>query len=49
MIAQSDQLVFLERDQSLTQILQAIGWIINAEGETCKEIQIVAVKLVRKY
>ena len=46
MISSSDQLVFLERDQCITQILQAIGWIINAETETNKEIHFIAVKLV---
>ena len=38
--------MFLERDQCITQILQAIGWIINAETETNKEIHFIAVKLV---
>lgn len=46
MISLSDQLVFLERDQCITQILQAIGWIVNAESETNKELQFIAVKLV---
>ena len=38
--------MFLERDQCIIQILQAIGWIINAEAETNKELHLIAVKLV---